>query len=283
MLTRKRKQIEDLQDRFLISTQPAHFDVILESVTRFLKFKDCAHVSIANRVYHCKTWKYVLSCREHSKNKIIKINQYSIPWIIKYRLFMTHQTLKMNKKNNFDLSTIPRINTLWILDVNVIIGSLPLQVKNYIFSKVIATIPNMIPNMIGTTKVEMYKSFITSHSTSVKHLDVIAEIVDCKLLPFFTNLKKLEIRCNFLRYPSLIFIQYRNLKTLQISCNDVNFITAIQSFKHTLVIISTSLMNIASFSGLQCNELDLSQCPNIIDYSAVAHIPIVRKRNQKTQ
>ena len=205
MLTRKRKRLKDLQDTFPISTQPAHFDPILESLTSFLDLEDCARVSVTNRGYHFQTWKYFLMS---SKNNFIGINQYSISWIIKYRLFMTHQILKMNKKNNFDLSMIPRVNTLWILDVNVIIGSLPLQVKNYFFSRVDAE----IPNMIGTTKVEMYDSFITSDSTSVKHLNVMAQNVDCKLLPFFPNLKKLEITCNFLLDPSFIFKQYLNLK-----------------------------------------------------------------------
>jgi hypothetical protein len=268
MLTRKRKRMQDVQDRFAISTQSAHFDPILEALTKFLDFKDCAHVDITNSLYHSKTWKYFLQAPTDNR---IEINTKSIPWILKYRNFLKYQNLWIDQQYNIDLSLISQLQSLSIS--SVFIASLPLLVKNYEFWSVNAN----IPYMNGTKSISMINSKVTSYSESVKNLSIIAAIVDCEILPGFPNIKTLEINCNDLVHPSCIFPKYPNLRKLTISCNRVNFIQAIQSFKHKLVISSWELIDISSFSSLQCSELDLSNCSSIQDYSFVSHVPIVKK------
>jgi hypothetical protein len=279
MLSRKRKQINDLQDKFSISTQPAHFDPILESLTRFLECKDCAHVSVTNSVYHCKTWKYFLTSSKNTDHKI-QLNGDSIPWITKYCRYLAYQEVDIHEHQYIiDLSIIPRLKTLYMYRVSCTnldndgFVILPLQVKHYRLSNVVAE----IPEMIGTKKVSLFQSSLISDSTFVKSMYVSDVNINCEKLPNFSNLKQLEMICRYVVHPNFILEKYPNLTYLEITCYCVNFITALQLFRGTLVISSWDLINISSFCVLQCSKLDLTQSPNITDFSGVSHIPIVIK------
>jgi hypothetical protein len=175
--------MQNVQDRFAISTQSAHFDPILEALTKFLDFTDCAHVSITNTLYHSKTWKY---CLQAPTDKRIEINTKSMSWILKYRNFLKYQNLWIDKQYNIDLSLILQLQSLSIYRVFIV--SLPLLVKNYDFWSVAAN----IPYMNGTKSISMIDSKVTSYSESVKNLSIIAAIVDCEILPHFCKIKTLE-------------------------------------------------------------------------------------------
>ncbi len=274
MLTRKHNQIKDIQDGFTISSQCFQFDPILESITKFLNFKECGCVSIMNRCYHSKTWKYFLLSSKVAKNEI-KINQTSIPWIVKYNKFLIHQNLKINSFQDIDLSIIPKLHSLYIS--NCFQNRLPHEVKFLSF----CCVKGSILDMYNNENVKLYASTLTASSTMVKTLIIVEEDANCAVLPNFPNLKELRIHCNFLLYPLLLLDKYPNLKILHLDCNNVNFIHSLSSYKHTLVILSENLIDISSFSILQCSKLDLSNCPNIQDFSAVAHLPIVLKKMQK--
>jgi hypothetical protein len=90
------------------------FHLILESIANFLEFKDCAHVSQLNQMYHCKTWKYVLGYYDRKIDQVIRIDHTSINWINTYKLFLTHQHLIM-LNNVYDLSIVPKVKCLSIV------------------------------------------------------------------------------------------------------------------------------------------------------------------------
>jgi hypothetical protein len=266
-MTGKRKQM----------VQCAHFDPILESITKFLVFKDCSPIDQLNHMYHCKTWKYVLTAvhRSSNCNSIIKLTCESILWVSKYRLFLKHLELEILEANSpeFDLSSISHLHSLVIYKVNH--KKFPLQMNHLICYDITGN----IPNLLNTHTLYLYQSPIICYSQSVKNLFMCSfDSVDCETLPHFPNLNHLEVSCKFLLNPSRILEKYPNLISLHISCNNINFVHDIRLFKHYLVLRSWSLVDITSFSMLECSELNLIGCPNIQDYSSVSHIPIVKKK-----
>jgi hypothetical protein len=273
-MTRKQKRLR------VISTTSLYFEPILESITIFLEFPDVAHVSQLNKIYHSKTWKYVLSSSHRSIhcNPLIDISQESLAWIIKYKKFLKYQKLKLHRllvfeTPDFDLSMIPQLDTLSLF-YGESITMLPLQVNCLSCYRM----DGNVPNLVGTTSVLLFDSTITTYSKTVHTMLFHNHDIDCNKLPNFPNLQSLEISCRYVLDAENILKKYPNLKTLKISCNNINFIHEIQSYQHTLVIISNTLMNIERFSMLRCHELNLIGCPSIQDYSAVSHIPILKKK-----
>jgi hypothetical protein len=270
MFTGKRKQM----------VQCAHFEPILESITKFLVFKDCSHVDQLNHMFHFKTWKYVLTAvhRSSNCNSVIKLTCDSILWVSKYRLFLKHLELEIleetyNNAPAFDLSSISHLQGLVIY--NVSLKKFPLQMNHLICYDITGN----IPNLLNTNTIYLYQSLIICSSQSVQNLFTCSfDSMDCETLPEFPHLNHLEVSCKFLLNPSRILEKYPNLISLHISCDNINFVAAIRLFKHYLVIKSWPLVDITSFSLLECCELNLIGCPNIQDYSSVSHIPIVKKK-----
>jgi hypothetical protein len=187
---------------------------------------------------------------------------------------------------DFDLSVIPRLHNLILsyIPTDDIPTTFPLQLNYLSCDAIIGNIPNFTAN-----HVLLFRSSITTYSETVETLTIQTDCVYCDGLPNFPNLKKLELHADYLfnvdgiwdiavsSREKSILERYPNLEYLKISCRNINFVNAIQNYKHKLVIASFGLVDITCFSMLQCSELDLSGCPNIQDYSGVAHIPIVRK------
>ena len=273
MLTREQKR---LRENLQISTTSLYFEPILESIAQFLEFPDVAHVSQLNKIYQSTTWKYVLSSSHRSIhcNPLIDISKESLAWIIKYTNLLKYQELKLYRlhESDLDLSMIPQLDTLSLF-YGESITMLPLRVNCLSCYRM----DGNIPDLIGTTSVLLFDSTITTYSETVHTMLFHNHDIDCNKLPHFPNLQSLEMSCRYVMNAENILKMYPNLKTLKITCNNINFIHEIQSYQHTLVIISDTLVNITSFSMLQCHELNLIGCPSIQDYSAVSHIPIVRK------
>jgi hypothetical protein len=157
---------------------------------------------------------------------------------------------------------------------NVCVNALPTKIiDSLIFHKCTGN----IPNLIGTEEVSLSQSSLTIYSETVHRLSVLYESCYCDKLPNFPNLTHLQVTCEYLFNMDCVLEKYPNLEDLYIYCLDVNFIGALKLFQHKLTISSFELEDITCFSMLQCSELDLSNCPYIQDYSAVGHIPIVRK------
>jgi hypothetical protein len=270
MLTRKQKRLREN------STISLYFEPILESIAQFLEFPDIAHVSQLNKKFQSKTWKYVLSSSHRSIecNPLIDISQESLAWIIKYKNLLKYQELKLYRLRvqDFDLSMIPQLETLSLF-YGESITILPLRVNCLSCYRM----DGNIPNLIGTTSVLLFDSSITAYSKTVHTMLFHNNDIDCDKLPNFPNLTSLDLSCRHAVNAENIVKKYPNVKNLKITCNNINFIHEIQFYQHTLVIISDTLVNIYSFSMLQCHELNIIGCPNIKDYSEVSHIPIVKK------
>jgi hypothetical protein len=273
----------------VFKAQCFQFHWLLESVTRFLEFQDIANVSELNCFYDSKTWKYFLgSVNRCRTEQSIPVRSTSIQWIKKYRLFIGQEMLEIDGNSpDFDLSVIPKLFSLVLSNIPTddIPTTFPLEVNYLICEGIIGYIPE---NFVAKY-VLLFKSSITGYSETVETLTVQTDCVYCDGLPNFPNLKKLELHADYLFNVdglwdhaglSGILERYPNLEHLTISCRNINFVDAIQTFKHKLVITSFSLVDITCFSMLQCSELDLSGCPNIQDFSSISHIPIVRKYEQ---
>jgi hypothetical protein len=288
-LCEKTHPVFSLMTHFGISTQCFQFDWLLESVTRFLEFRDVGNVSKVNCFYYSKTWRYFLgSVNRCRTEQPIPLCSKSIKWIKKYRLFIGQEKLELDSNSpDFDLSVIPKLFTLILSSIPTddIPTTFPLQVNYLSCEAIIGDIPNFV-----ATHVLLFRSSITAYSETVETLLIQKDCVYCHGLPNFPNLKKLELHANYLfnmggQWDSKgllwndvgILTKYPNLEYLKISCRNIDFVDAIQNYKHKLVIASFDLVDITCFSMLQCSELDLSGCPKIQDYSGVAHIPIVRK------
>jgi hypothetical protein len=255
---------------------------LLESVTNFLEFQDIAHVSELNCFYYSKTWDYFLSSINHCQDPI-PVHSTSIKWIKKYRLLMEQEWLQIDRNSpDLDLSIIPKLWTLVLSDK--IPTTFPLQLNTLMCEGITETIPdNVVPRISFATIVILSRSSIHAYSETVEELSGFNDCINCDGLPNFPNLKRLILWGNYVDNVDRILDKYPKLKFLEICCKDIKFIDALKSFQHTLVFMSSELDNISDFWMLQCNELDLYDCPNIKDFSPVSHIPIVRKKNISLQ
>jgi hypothetical protein len=194
---------------------------------------------------------------------------------------MTKEQLEINRYSPyFDLCVIPKLHALALSSLSRIPTTFPLQV-NYLYCKKIQG--TFISNFIAQN-VLLFDSSITAYSDIVKtlfvHNNCVTNCVYCDTLPNFPNLQCLELRGDYILNMDRILEKYPQLTFLEIRCKDINFIDALKSFKHKLVITCLELVDITCFSILQCLELDLSGCPKIQDFSFVAHIPIVTCKNK---
>jgi hypothetical protein len=289
MLTRKRQKLLDSQEKLNLelSTTSFQFHPILESISQFLCLKDCSQVSNLNHTYHGKTWLYVLQTSNRFRTKdIIKLDTTSMSWIYKYRLYLNRQSIMKSSKLKFDLSKIPKLLEFHIVKET---SAFPLEVKDmYIYSDSINNTNMIFPTVIGVeflyilfTFPEHILNLLNTLPMTLKELNLASNFkFNCELLPVLPNLLVFRfdmdvdnVECIREKFPNLVnlcifdFYHSQNYDTL-------NY------FEHTLIINSTYLINTQFFITFKCHELDLSNCPNIEDFSGVAHIPIVKKHQK---
>jgi Leucine-rich repeat (LRR) protein len=281
MLTRKRQKLLDSQEKLNLemSSRVFQFDPILESVSQFLYNRDCANVSKLSHSYHSKTWLYILKSPNRAKiNDIIDLNDYSWYWILKYRLHLKHQSIQFLYRVKFDLSIIPQ---LYSLNVYEPMDKFPGQVKHLTLSGL--TDINTFPNIIGVET--LFVPHYDSHSGLLKTCpQTITSIkiqsawwFNCQDLPNLPNLETLFLRVDYMKNVQTIQEKFPNLKILHIISNSLVGIEELENFRGKLVVGSRFWQSTQVFANFKTQDLDLSQCPNILDFSGVAHIPIVKR------
>jgi hypothetical protein len=269
------------------SPQVSAFNPILESITRFLRLGDCARVVKLNHSYYDKTWLYILqsSTRLYKLNDIVEVNDKSMTWISKYRSHLKYQKIQVSSNNvPFDLSTITQCLSLRVLSN---ISTFPVRVKHLIFSQYSG---NEFPNIQGVKKVYISdyfnQSLVTTCPKTIKKLTIVSfYTLDGQELPILPKLKIFQCNIEHMVNMNLLEKKFPNLTTLHLFFSESLLqMKQFSYFKHRLIIESKSLITANMFSNFQCQELDLSGCPNIQDYSGVAHIRFVKRfeKNNKT-
>jgi hypothetical protein len=278
MLTRKRQRDTEIQDRFnsLTSRQSNQFHPILESVTKFLKLKDCSNVSRLNPLYHVKTWIYVLKSKNRNIDEPISVDDTSCLWLKKYANSLENQHLKFLKIVH-DVPNIPKVRMISI--ISQYSGEFP-ECKHLFLSH-----SGEFPNLSNLETLTMNNScreesvffeFLDKSKDSLKELYIHWGIHGLPMLP---NLKVLYYK-NIYGENYLFQNLYKlcpNLKELSIkhyqgkTCKSLMGLISVQ----ILILESYTLHNIEDLKYLNLVELDVSKCPHIVDFSPVSHIPIV--------
>jgi hypothetical protein len=260
MLTRKRQKVQDVQDQLNLQTyQVFNFNPILECAAQFLHLRECAKVSNLSRNYHNKTWLYVL----HSFNRfddIIRLNSNSFNWIKKYQFHLKYQKLEFSGK--FDLSSFHITDIKHVRFINYD-GEFP-NITNVeelfivVYCNSNLNIFSTCPNSIKTLRIQGFFPF------------------NGDSLPFLPNLETFECE-SYMFNMEQTKEKFPNMTTLHVVKNGTWLMNQFSYFKHRITIESKEFTATDVFLKFQCHELDLSKCPNIRDYSGVAHIPIVKK------
>jgi hypothetical protein len=251
--------------------------ILLESISIFLNFKDCANVDQLNHMYHCKAWNYVLRNYGRKIYQVIRVDHTSINWINTYKLFLSHQHLLI-LINVYDLSIIPKVKHLSIVRSAKILR-IPVQVTHISLLSFNGT----IQKIIGLESLGFYKfdeqewNMLALHSQTVKNLNINYCTLQFELFPVCSNLETLSCYMCTLIDVDCLFQRCTKLTTLKIVYPQSD-ITQLKNFPFKLILRLDSLLNTKCFIDFKCQELDLSLYPNIQDYSGVAHIPIVIKK-----
>jgi hypothetical protein len=267
MLTRKRQRDTEIQNRFNESTleQSNQFHPILESITIFLRFKDCGSVARLNKDYHLKAWIYLLKSKNRSIREPININFKSVKWLEKYKKSLKNQHLSLF------IAEYPWSNN---------------RERERAFLK----IRNQEDVQRFLNNNQQIHSFTFSHryhdthvlyniATYLKELTWLGRNIDS--FPCFPVLEFLDISHTTVSGNLFAFLakQCPALKELIIfDCFASDIIIKLGSTVKKLKIKHHShLKNLEPFRCLQLQELDISNCMYITDFSPVAHIPIVKK------
>ena len=282
MLTRKRQKLLDSQEvlNLELSTRVFQFDPILESVSQFFPLQYCARIARLSHAYHSKTWVYILnsSHRVSLLNHTINLDHKSLTWISKYRMHLKHQKMQVASKIKFDLSIIPQLDSLNVYEPIV---NFPGQVKHLTLSG--STEINTFPNITGveTFFVPHYDSHCTLLKTcpqTITNIKIQCEWwFNCFDLPNLKNLETLFLRVDSMKNVHTIQEKFPNLTNLHIISDNLQGIEELENFRGKLIIESSFIRNTYIFANFKTRDLDVSQCPNILDFSGVAHIPIVKR------
>jgi hypothetical protein len=283
MLTRKRQKLLEIQEKLNLETfQSFQFDPILESIAQFFNLTDCARVANLNHSYHSKTWFYVLHSSSRSKklNSIIPLDSNSVTWMTKYRMHLQYQKIEA-VTFPFDLSTIPKCHSLSVYRSTTF--NFPSQAKHLICTSCYEKFPHIANLQSVSIRHYCYACELTVFPATITKLKLHSFfLLNGHKLPFLPNLETFQ--CNIPHFENMEIMEQKfpNLTTLHL-VYDYTIIDLEQFayFRYRLIIESKSLMITNKFTTFKCQELDLSQCPNILDYSGVAHISIVKRCKQK--
>jgi hypothetical protein len=288
MLTRKRQRDTEIQNRFnvLTATQSNQFHPILESIANFLGFKDVSNVAKLSVEYHLKTWIHVLKSKNRNIREPIVINYKCMLWLTKYSKSLENQHLEFSKIIDKNVPEIPKVDTLSLIRRYGYDGKLP-ECKTLHLSD-----SGEFPNLTnfeklflrsGCQKANIFLEFLSKASDSLKELYIYWGIHGLPMLPhlevlyykdigapkgLFQHLSKL---CPNLKE---LYIKYYHQKTCK-SLLGLNI--------SKLTLESYDLRDISDLKYLPLQELDVTKCRNIQDFSAVSHIPNFRKRSTKSR
>jgi hypothetical protein len=284
MLTRKRKRATRLE--FLSKF------CILESATRFLEFRDCAQVDLLSRHYHSKLWLNVLKCSSRSCNADIRVDENSEAWLTKYATELKYQALQLNRRESGERA--------WN-NVSTHITRLRILRGSYIDYPIIAPMHLGKLTLWSCTRSVQLRDLNTleigfqfdpdsmrSLPASVSKLKLYyPERNWIALLSVFPHVTTLNYASPCYREALLtsLLSKFPALETLKLECrhHQVCNLEALGTFTslRKLTVCYTNDLDLSGLKGcVGLEELDLSKCPKVLDFSHVRHVPIVHKYQQ---
>jgi hypothetical protein len=281
MLTRKR--LRDENQRNLVKTEYYSFDPIMEAVARFLGFQDCGNVAKMNREFAHKLWVYVL--RSSSRvSEIICFHSSSYVWISKYSKELKNIKLHVGSHHaSFSSLEIPQLYSLQLMCCRVpirlppkIIDLTMLDALGYLAT--LSSFPCVTSLNIGDIG-SMGFHYLKNLPSSLEILSLWLSIFSCRDLPFLPRLESLLIRqCGFFEDIAELRTKCPNLVHLELCNVSLNGLQGLDV--HKLVLLDTELVDISDLAHIRVDVLDLSRCPNVVDFSSVKHISRVIKAKQ---
>ncbi len=263
-------------------SQIFQFDPILESITQFFRLKDCAIIAHLNNDYHRKTWLYILrsSSRLTKLNNVITINTQSWNWISKYPMHLKYVSFIVFSIIDYDLSVISECLSLTNFGC---ITSFPARVKKLTLRNFYSNFPKNTNIKTVNVSYDSNRNPLMTCPQSIQKLKIQDfSPFDCQRFPILPHLKKLYCRIDHMYNLHLLQEKCPNLAKLHlVTCPTLFDMKECSYFKHCLILDCHDLTTTEIFANFQCHELDLSNCPNIQNYSHVQHIPIVKKFSRK--
>jgi hypothetical protein len=270
MLTRKRLRDESVQKKSI------GFHPILESVTRFLRFKDVGQISASNQFFYQKMWIYLLrsTSRELKLNESILFDGKSLSWTLKYATELKHQKLKVVSQHaRFFTIFIPQIDKLSISNGEYATIRLPRKLQSL---EIQGPIPTKL-RLSGITNFTCggnYHTDLENIPKFVKDLHIINSFIWFGCLGYLPNVKSLTLYCREVEDVDKLQTQCPLLETVTIQHYGNLPTQGIENIKvSTLILDFPNVSNMFDIYVHHVKTLDLSRCPKLFDYSNFKNIP----------
>jgi hypothetical protein len=270
MLTRKRLRDETIQKKSI------GFHPILESVTKFLTFKDVGQISTINQFFYQKMWIYLLrsTSRELKLNEFILFCSTSLSWISKYAMELKHQKLKVVSQHaKFFVIFIPQIDSLSISNAEYTTIRLPRKISSL-------EIQGSIPTKFRLSGITNFKCWGNSHSDLanipkfVKDLHIFGSYIWLGYLCYLPILTSLTIHCGEVLESELLCRRCPLLETITLTHYGHLPIKGLENIRvSTLILDYPNVSNMFDIRFNYVKTLDLSRCPKLFDFSNFKNIP----------
>jgi hypothetical protein len=281
-MTRKRKRAQRANSlEFLL-----HF-CIVESTARFLNFRDCANVDQLSRNYHSKLWLNVLRCSSRSWVEIIPVLKNSQVWLYKFAGELRHQTLQLSPLNeHIWINISARITKLHSLRGFYI--DYPIVTPLYLHKLFVWKCTSLIQlRNLNILEVGYACNSMQSLPATVSKLKLYYPdqkwLESCPIMPHVTT-----VNYHYRYYLQLSLASFLSkfpaMETLKLVypddhvCN-LELLRTCQSLRK-LSIHYVDDLDLSDLKDVALLELDVSNCPKVLDFSHVRHIPIVHKYQQ---
>jgi hypothetical protein len=134
----------------------------------------------------------------------------------------------------------------------------------------------------GMYSQDEINSILLQLPASLQHLRILSHGIDCNTCPVFPNVTELYLFVGHsLGDVNGIQDKFPSLRELFLSANDycgVSRLEGLRGVKLTkLTIQSKKLKDLGPLQNATIQELDVTRCPNIVDFSHVRHVPLLKK------
>ncbi len=280
-MTRKRSRQAAVLDKCTTVTQCFH--PISYSAASFLLFVDCAHVAGISRAYHATFWNYLLRiaqrytwCKSHS----IPVTIDSINWLTKYASVLQHQTLTWELPEESPIPSLNLTSTKLLMFYDLKKYEVPDGVESILLCN---TVPvRRLPDHVKRVRCNKWSDVCHFMPNSLERLTIATTKLDFSGFPCLPHLTRLSLHqhkhvdARLSGIVSLIVLRKCvSLRVLTLYGGNVKQVTGLVVRK--LVLRIPDLIDISALKTITCEKLDLSGCPLIVDFSAVSHIPLVKK------
>jgi len=252
---------------------------IMVSAISYLLLVDCASVAAICREYHAIFWNCLLRNQRYKWCKLhttIPINLDSLSWLEKYSLMLQHQTLTWKMAIPLDLSSAKLIMFDGVKKCKIPFGVESILLCDCIPSK-------RLPDHVKRVRTNKWSEVCAFMPDKLERLTMATTKIYFDTFPYLPHLKKLSLHQPHHVEESWVsgiisFIvvgKFIGLRVLVVYGGNVQQLVGL--VVHKLVIRMRNLIDISVLKTIKCDEVDLSGCPLIVDFSAVNHISLVIK------